>query len=166
MAPQEFQLLWPRCGLLSTWPDGCRWGPPGSKWEKDSGPGAVWAYWHGFKLKGEGGDSRPAHSKAQDGIPKLEEQGTSKDPQPAASYDDESSGETKGKYFKGIKELSSKKVTRPPAQLKCLYMNSHNLGNKQEELETTMLLKKHAVVTITKMWWDDSHKWSVVIGSY
>ena len=51
----------------------------------------------------------------------------------------EGNGENQGKYLKGIKELSFKEVTRPAAQLKCLYTNACSLGNKQEELEATVL---------------------------
>jgi len=51
------------------------------------------------------------------------------------SYDDktatagttgEGSGENQGKYLKEIKELSFKEVTRPAAQLKCLYTNTRS----------------------------------------
>lgn len=65
--------------------------------------------------------------------------------------------ETQGKYFKGIKELSSRKMTRSAAQLKCLYTNTRSLGNKQEELEATVLLENHDIVAVTKTQWDDSH---------
>lgn len=44
-------------------------------------------------------------------------------PQTALSHDDEGYRKTRGKYFKGIKELSSKKVIRPHDQLKFLYTN-------------------------------------------
>lgn len=72
--------------------------------------------WQGFKLdlKGEGDDSEPTHNKAWDGITKLERQGATGHPQPAAhlkSNDDESDGESKDKYFIRINNLSSKKVT-------------------------------------------------------
>lgn len=40
-----------------------------------------------------------------------------------------------------MKGLSSKKVTRWASQLKCLYTNTHNLGNKQEVLDATALLE-------------------------
>lgn len=48
--------------------------------------------------------------------------------------------ETQGEHFKGIKELPSKKGTRPPAQLKCQYINTLSLGNKQQQMEATVLL--------------------------
>ena len=60
--------------------------------------------------------------------------------------------EITGKYFKGIKALSSKKLTRPAAQLNCLYANICSLGNKQEELETTVPLENHDVVVTTETW--------------
>lgn len=95
---------------------------------------------------------------------KLKGHGASKWPQPSSYYD--GNRETKGKYFKEIKRKSSKKVTRSTAQLKCLYMNTNSLGNKQKELEATMLLEKCDVVGITEAWWDDSHDWSVPTGGY
>lgn len=67
---------------------------------------------------------------------------------------------------KGIKELSSKKVTRPAAQLKCLYTNACSLRNKQEELEATVLLENHDAVAVTETWWDDSHDWNVATDGY
>ena len=68
-------------------------------------------------------------------------------------------GENHWKYLKGIKELF-KEVTRPAAQLRCLYTCS--LGNKQEELEGTVLLENH----ITETWWNVFHDRSVAIDSY
>jgi len=70
-------------------------------------------------------------------------------------------GENQGKYLKGIKELSVKEVTRPAAQLECLYMNARSLGNKQKELEAAVLLENHDIVAVTETWWDDFHEWSV-----
>ena len=69
----------------------------------------------------------------------------------------ESSGENQGKYLKGMKELSFKKVTRSSAQLKFLYANAHSLGNKEEELEASVIRENHNIVVITKIWWDDFH---------
>lgn len=48
--------------------------------------------------------------------------------------------------LKEVKELSSKKVTRSAAQMNCLYTNAHNLGNKEEELEATVLQEDHDIV--------------------
>lgn len=59
-----------------------------------------------------------------------------------------SNRETQGKYLKGIKKLSFKKSTRQDAQLKCLYTSVHSLGNKEKELEATMLLANHNIVVI------------------
>ena len=58
--------------------------------------------------------------------------------------------EAEGKYSEGLKELSSKKATRPTAQLKCLYMNAHSSGNKQEELEATIVLDNYDI-TMTSL---------------
>jgi len=51
-------------------------------------------------------------------------------------------GETQGKYLKGIKELSSKKVTRSAVQLKCLYTNTCSLGNKTGRAESHHAIRK------------------------
>lgn len=52
-------------------------------------------------------------------------------------------------YPKGIREDSSKKVMGPIAQLKCLYMNAHKMGNKQE-LETTVILENCDLIASTE----------------
>ncbi|KAK4826217.1 hypothetical protein QYF61_006161 [Mycteria americana] len=118
-----------------------------------------------------------AHDKPRDDTPRLEGWGASEGPQPVArrlagytaahlkSYGDEpgppevigSNRETPVKYLKRIKGCSSKKVTWLTAQLKCLYTNAGSMGNKQEELETTMLLESHDLVAITETWWDGEH---------
>ena len=74
--------------------------------------------------------------------------------------------ETPVKYLTGIKGCSSKKVTHPTAQLKCLYTNARSMGNKQEELEAAVLLESYNLVTLTEMWWDESHDWTVPINGY
>ena len=108
---------------------------------------------------------------------RFEGWGASKGPQPVTlrragytgahlkSYGDEPGApevvgakrETPGKYLKGIKGCSSKKVTQPTAQPKCLYTNARSMGNKQEELEATVLLESYDLVAITETWWDKSH---------
>ena len=40
------------------------------------------------------------------------------------------------------------------------------MGNKQEELEATMLVGNYDVVAITETWWDDSHDWSLAVDGY
>ncbi|GAB0182504.1 cAMP-dependent protein kinase inhibitor alpha [Grus japonensis] len=119
-------------------------------------------------------------------MPRLEGWATSKGPQPVALklagytgahlkiYRDEpgapelteANRETLVKYLKGIKVCSSKKVTWPTAQLKCLYTNARSMSNKQEELEATMLLESYDLVAITETWWDESHDWSAAINGY
>ena len=59
--------------------------------------------------------------------------------------------ETPVNYLKGAKGCSSKKVARPPAQLKCLHANARSMGNKQEELEATVLLESNDPVAITEL---------------
>ena len=87
-----------------------------------------------------------------DGKTKLEGQDASWDTQPAVSYNDEGNSVTKGKYFKEIKKLSSRKLKRPTAQLMCLYTSTHNLRNKLEKLEATVLLENYDVVAVTETW--------------
>ncbi|PKU32012.1 hypothetical protein llap_17681 [Limosa lapponica baueri] len=53
---------------------------------------------------------------------------------------------------------SSSAVAQPTAQLKCLYTNACSVGNKQEELEATMLLERYDIVAITETWWDESYE--------
>ncbi|PKU37704.1 hypothetical protein llap_11990 [Limosa lapponica baueri] len=66
----------------------------------------------------------------------------------------------------GVKVCSSSKVTQPTAQLKCLYANACSMGNKQEELEATVLLERNDVVAIAETWWDESQDWSAAVDSY
>jgi len=70
------------------------------------------------------------------------------------------------KHPKGNKGCSSAKVTRPTTQMKCLYTNAHSMGNKQEELEATMLLESCDLIALTETWWDESRDWSVAIDGY
>jgi len=50
------------------------------------------------------------------------------------------------KLPKGNKRCSPMKVTQPTAQMKCLYMNAHITGNKQEELEASVLLESYDLI--------------------
>ncbi|GAB0210334.1 hypothetical protein GRJ2_003499200 [Grus japonensis] len=52
------------------------------------------------------------------------------------------------------------------AQLKCIYTNARSLGNKQEELEAIVQQDSYDLVTITEMWWDNSHDWSAAMDGY
>ena len=54
-------------------------------------------------------------------------------------------------------------MTRPAAQLKCLYTNAHSMGNKQEELETVVQLEKYNLIAVTETRWDDSRNWNTMI---
>jgi len=54
------------------------------------------------------------------------------------------------KHPKRNKGCSSVKVTQPTAQMKCLYMNICRTGNKQEELEATMLLESYDLIALTE----------------
>ena len=42
-------------------------------------------------------------------------------------------------------------------------MNEQSMGNKQEELEATMLLESYDLVVITETWWDKSIDWSMAV---
>jgi len=46
-------------------------------------------------------------------------------------------------------------------QLKCLYANADNMGNKQEEIKTCACLHGCDLIGITKTWWDGSYDWSI-----
>jgi len=52
---------------------------------------------------------------------------------------------------------------RSIAQLMCIYTNAHSMDNKQEDLEA---IAQQDLVTITEMWWDDSHDWSAAMDGY
>jgi len=58
--------------------------------------------------------------------------------------------ETSMKHLKRNKGCSTKKATRPTAQIKCLYTNTHSMGNKQEELEATVLLESYDLIALTE----------------
>jgi len=70
------------------------------------------------------------------------------------------------KHPKGNKGCSSVKVTWPTAHMKCLYMKVCSTGNKQEELEATVLLESYNLFALTETWWDESYDWSMAINSY
>jgi len=55
---------------------------------------------------------------------------------------------------------------RSIAQLKCIYSDACSMGNKHEELEAVVQQDSYDLVTITEMWWDDSHDWSAAIDGY
>ena len=76
------------------------------------------------------------------------------------------SRETPVQYLRGIQVCSSKKVTRPTAQLKCLYTDARSMGNKQEELEATVLLEHYDLAAVPETWWDECHDWSAAINGY
>jgi len=74
--------------------------------------------------------------------------------------------ETQGEYLKGTEGCSSKKVTWPTAQLNCIYTDACVMGNKQEELEGTVLLESYNLVAITGTWWDTSLDWRAAMDGY
>ena len=52
-----------------------------------------------------------------------------------------------------------KKKSSGAAQLRCFYTNAHNMGNTQEEVEAIVQSESYDMVTVTEMWWNDSHIW-------
>jgi len=58
--------------------------------------------------------------------------------------------ESSMKHLKGNKGCYTKKVTWPTAQTKCLYTNTHSMGNKQEDLEATALLESYDLIALTE----------------
>lgn len=40
------------------------------------------------------------------------------------------------------------------------------MGNKQKELEVTVLVESHALISITEIWWDKFHDWSGTMDGY
>ncbi|PKU34913.1 hypothetical protein llap_14785 [Limosa lapponica baueri] len=65
-----------------------------------------------------------------------------------------------------LKVWSPKKVAQPTAQMKCLYTNARSMGNKQEELEATMLLESYDIVAINETWLDESYDWTSGVEGY
>lgn len=61
-----------------------------------------------------------------------------------------------------IKWCFYRKTPWPVAQLKCLYSTACSVGNKQEELEATVLLDSDVLAAITS-WWDEFPDWSAAI---
>jgi len=50
--------------------------------------------------------------------------------------------------------------------LKCLYTNTHSMGDKQEVLEICMQSQGHDLIAVTETWWDSSQDWNAVIDGY
>jgi len=48
------------------------------------------------------------------------------------------------------------------AQLKHLYINTHKVGNKKEELEVVAQLKSYNLITVTEWQWDEMHSWNII----
>jgi len=128
-------------------------------------------------LKGEGEHIRLICDKLWDDMPRLEGWGAREGPHLVAlrcagytaahlkSYGEEpgapevirANREAPVKYLRGIKGCSSKKVTWLTAQLKYLYTNTCSMGNRQEELEATVLLESYDLVALAETSRDESH---------
>ncbi|GAB0203486.1 hypothetical protein GRJ2_002814200 [Grus japonensis] len=68
--------------------------------------------------------------------------------------------------IKRIPATPANKSASSGAQLKCLYVNTRSMGNKQEELETCVCLQGYDIIGITETWWDGSYDWSVGMEGY
>lgn len=78
--------------------------------------------------------------------------------------------EEMGKYL-GIVSKKSwcaplQKVVWLIAQLKHLDTSARCVGNKQEELETTVHVVNYDLIAIIIMLWDESHGWSTAMDGY
>jgi len=51
-------------------------------------------------------------------------------------------------------------------QLKCIYINAHSMGNKQEELEAIVQQDSYDLVTTIETWWNDSRDWNAATDGY
>lgn len=106
-----------------------------------SGQQADWACWLSFKLDSTGeGDVLLSDRE-----------------QPGDTKNVGSNRKIPVNYPKGIREGISKKVTQLTAQLKCLHTNAYSMGNKREELETTVQLGNYGLIAITETLQDESH---------
>lgn len=48
------------------------------------------------------------------------------------------------------------------AQLKCLYVKAHSMGNKQGELETMVTLEIYDLIAVMETWWDHLRNWNII----
>ncbi|GAB0193231.1 mitochondrial enolase superfamily member 1 [Grus japonensis] len=58
---------------------------------------------------------------------------------------------------------------KPPHSItspKCMYINAHSMGNKQEELEVCVQSQGHDLIAITETRWDSLHDWNAVMDGY
>ena len=137
-------------------------------------------------MKGEGELIRLASDRLGEDTQWLEGWGASRSTQPVAQQQvrdtaamwkscrgeleaPEVSGANKKKpmkHLKGKQGCSAMKVTRPTAQMKCLYTNACSMRNKQEELETIVLLENYHLIAITETWWDESYDWNAALDGY
>lgn len=56
------------------------------------------------------------------------------------------------KYVTGMKGCFSRKMAQPTAQLRCLYTKAGSMGNRQKELEATVLLEIYDLAATTGTW--------------
>ncbi|GAB0204840.1 hypothetical protein GRJ2_002949600 [Grus japonensis] len=134
----------------------------------------------------EGDNIRLASDMLWDDVPRLEGRGAGEGPRPTAQRHagrttahskprgDElgapdatgTNGVTLGRYIKRIPATPANKSASSGAQLKCLYVNTRSMGNKQEELEMCVRLQGYDLIGITETWWDSSSDWSVGMEGY
>ncbi|PKU47468.1 rna-directed dna polymerase from mobile element jockey-like [Limosa lapponica baueri] len=115
---------------------------------------------------------RRACGKWQDDTSGLEGQGDSKGLQPPYSSEDikrsnrlaTTEGTKHGRV--GNRARPPQRVAGQSAQLKCIYTNTHSMGNKQEKLEAIVWHESYDVVAVTETWWDESNDWSATMDGY
>lgn len=83
----------------------------------------------------------------------------------ASNKVDEHTYQSSEEWPSTLQKGSTKKVGQLTVQLKCLYTNTHSMGNKQEELEAVVHLESYDQITVT-VTWDQSHGWSAGIDDY
>lgn len=54
----------------------------------------------------------------------------------------------------GFRACLSRNVAGQLTQMKCVYLNAHSMGKKQEDWEAIVQQENYDIVIITEMWWD------------
>ncbi|NWW49867.1 TENS3 protein, partial [Pedionomus torquatus] len=151
---------------------------PISKGEKDLCPGVDRAHQKGFKLDltGEGDKTRFFRYKPGSGVPVSVGWAAGEVPWSAGSVkagDGDSCSSRDTKVVDGLETMAlpgngqigisgfcqEKIVVGSVAWLKCFYINTYSMGNKQEELEDIVQPENYDVAAITETWWNESQDW-------
>jgi len=111
----------------------------------------------GFKLKDSGGGGQSHNAQA---IPsgwglRVANQSSDKYPLAVSQAEKQKTNNLKGGHGHGRSSCTPPgKPTCWSSSLKCLYTNTHSMGNKQEELEICVQSQSHDLIAITETWWD------------